>query len=100
MPPIVAKVVDVNHRVAFDLQEFADRHLAFILQLQVAKFFRFRRPPVFAFLLELMEMAVPQERNGQRWLDQTNWNVGGGVPKSQLMSANVVLQERSGTTTG
>src|ERR1039458_3500513 len=59
MPPVVAKVVHVNHRVAFGQKESGDRHLTFVNYLDITvKSIINRHAPVLAFLLKLVKMAV------------------------------------------
>ena len=59
MPPIIAEVVGVAHRVAFGLQNPADRNPAFVNYLDVAiKPIIVGHAPILAVLLKLVQVAV------------------------------------------
>ena len=64
MPPIVAKVVHVNHRVAFGFHNPADRHPAFVNDLDITvKSIIIRHAPILAVLLKLVQVAVSPTEN-------------------------------------
>ena len=59
MPPIVAKVVDVHHRLAFGQKQFGNRHYTFVNDLDItAKSIIIRHAPILAVLLKLVKVAV------------------------------------------
>src|ERR1041385_7564534 len=62
--PVVAEVVHVDRRIAQGLQDFANRHLAFVYQFKITEFIGLRVSPIFSILLELMEMAISPADHG------------------------------------
>jgi hypothetical protein len=59
MLPVIAKIVLVDNRIALGFQDSTQPHTAFICDFDVVVIFvPFRYAPVFALLVELMEMTV------------------------------------------
>ena len=64
MPPIVAKVVDVDQRVAFGQKQFGNRHFTFVNDLDITvKSIIIRHAPILAVLLKLVQVAVSPTEN-------------------------------------
>jgi hypothetical protein len=64
MPPIITEIVDVDHRVAFGLENLAKRNPAFVNYLDVAiKPIIIGHAPVLAILLKLVKVAVRPAEN-------------------------------------
>ena len=65
MPPVVTEIVHVGHGVAFGPQNPADRHPAFVDDLDVVlKNVVIRHSPILAVLLKLVQMAVRPTEDG------------------------------------
>ena len=65
MPPVVAKVVDVHHRFAFGFQNPADRHPAFVNDLDISlKSIIIRHAPIQPILFPLVQVAIGPAENG------------------------------------
>src|ERR1017187_6818739 len=65
MPPIVAKVVDVHHRLAFGQKQFGNRHYTFVNDLDITvKSVIIWHAPILAVLLKLVKMAVGPTEDG------------------------------------
>ena len=72
MPPIVAKIVHVNHRVAFGPEHLADRNLALVNDLDIVlKLPVLRITPILAVLLELVKVAVGPPHHGLNGVMET-----------------------------
>ena len=64
MPPIVAKVVHVDHRFAFGPQNTADRQPAFVNDLDISlKSIIIRHAPIQPILFPLVQVAVSPTEN-------------------------------------
>ena len=64
MPPIVAKVVHVDQRVAFGQKQFGNRHFTFVNDLDITvKSIIIRHAPILAVLLKLVKVAVGPTEN-------------------------------------
>jgi hypothetical protein len=58
VPPVVAEVVLVGHRVAFGLQDLGKLRFALVGQIELIELIPLRDAPILAVPLELVKMAV------------------------------------------